>query len=264
MRLLVSVRNPHEAVSALGGGADIIDAKDPAGGALGAVSAEMFGSIIECVGGRVPVSAALGDAGDGGALDERVHAFARAGAAFVKVGFAGLDRRDVVTAMIATACREAAGTGTGTVVVAVAYADYGTAHTLSPDLIAEAAAIGGARGVLLDTAAKDGPGLLQLVAERQLLRWVHRAQSAGLFVALAGQLRATDLRAIAACGADIVGVRGAACEGGRAGTINVECVQGLSTTLRARTGSMRPSAGAVAGLGRSSYPPAPVPTRRQT
>ena len=39
MRLLVSVRNAEEAESALQGGADILDAKEPANGALGKVDA---------------------------------------------------------------------------------------------------------------------------------------------------------------------------------------------------------------------------------
>ncbi len=38
MRLLVSVANAADAAAALAGGADLIDAKDPAGGALTAVA----------------------------------------------------------------------------------------------------------------------------------------------------------------------------------------------------------------------------------
>src|SRR5437764_823524 len=50
MRLLVSVRGPVEARAALAGGADVIDAKDPARGALGAVSAERLAAIRRTVG----------------------------------------------------------------------------------------------------------------------------------------------------------------------------------------------------------------------
>ena len=262
MQLLISVRNPYEARSALDGGADIIDAKEPEAGPLGPVSTEMFGAIVESVGGRAPVSAALDDACDEAAVDEHVRAFARLGAAFVKVGFAGRDRQGHVSRLVAAACRGTADTATA--VVAVAYADFATANSLSPDLIAAAAATGGARGVLIDTARKDGQGLPQLIGARHLREWVHRVQSAGLFVALAGQLRASDLSAMAACNADIVGVRGAACESGRTGTISEARVRALSTHLRARTGSMRPNATVVAMPGRSNHPREPVPMRPRT
>src|SRR5207253_9144383 len=88
MRLLVSVRGPVEACAALAGGADVIDAKDPACGALGAVSAERLAAIRRAVGAARPVSAALGDARDEGTV--AAAAAAAAGAAFVKPGFGGV------------------------------------------------------------------------------------------------------------------------------------------------------------------------------
>src|SRR6187397_801224 len=87
MRLLVSVRNAVEASAALTGGGDIVDAKEPLHGSLGAVSAQALNAIVAAVGTAVPISAALGDLD----LDvgERAGAACRAGATFVKVGFAG-------------------------------------------------------------------------------------------------------------------------------------------------------------------------------
>jgi uncharacterized protein (UPF0264 family) len=62
---------------------------------------------------------------------------------------------------------------------------------------------------------------------------VDRARQAGLFVALAGKLDAADLPAMAALGADLAGVRGAACAGGRTGRVTAErvrrCVAGCAT-----------------------------------
>src|SRR2546429_378056 len=66
MRLLVSVRGPVEARAALAGGADVIDAKDPARGALGAVSAERLAAIRRTVGAVRPVSPAPGGAREEG------------------------------------------------------------------------------------------------------------------------------------------------------------------------------------------------------
>src|SRR5256885_8033438 len=64
MRLLVSVRGSVEARAALAGGADVIDAKDPARGALGPVQRDRLAAIRRVGGAARPLSAALGDAAD--------------------------------------------------------------------------------------------------------------------------------------------------------------------------------------------------------
>ena len=227
VQLLISVRSTAEASSALAGGADIIDAKEPGAGALGAVSLSTFASIADCVAGKVAVTAALGDADDERAVEDRARAFGRAGAAFVKVGFAGIDSLDRVASLLAAARRGAVAARTA--VVAVAYADHARVAALSPDVIVAAAAIAGARGVLLDTAIKNGVGLLQLLDEIALGTWVRRVQANGMFAALAGQLRAIDLAAVRAMGAEIAGVRGAACDGDRRGRINAGKVRALAS-----------------------------------
>jgi hypothetical protein len=61
--LLVSVRSPEEAELALAGGADIIDVKEPAQGALGRAADRTIGAVLDRVAGRRPVSAALGELG---------------------------------------------------------------------------------------------------------------------------------------------------------------------------------------------------------
>jgi uncharacterized protein (UPF0264 family) len=85
----------------------------------------------------------------------------------------------------------------------------------------------GARGVLVDTADKAGPGLLGLLREDALAAWVAEAHAAGLLVALAGRLAAADLPVARALGADVAGVRGAACDGGRGGRVSPERVRAL-------------------------------------
>src|SRR5439155_24791233 len=89
MRLLVSVASAAEASAALAGGADVIDAKDPKAGALGAVSVEVLRDIEAAVAGARPVSAALGEASDAPTIECAARTFAAAGVSFVKVGFAG-------------------------------------------------------------------------------------------------------------------------------------------------------------------------------
>ena len=236
VQLLISVRSRDEALAAIQGGADIIDAKEPTAGALGAVSLATFASIADCIAGDVPVTAALGDADGEPSLEDHARAFGQAGAAFVKVGFAGIDSLARVSSLV-TAARRGVST-TGAAVVAVAYADHDRVAALSPDLIVAAAAVAGAQGVLLDTATKDGVGLLQLFDESQLRAWVCRVQARGMFAALAGQLRAIDLAMVESMGADIAGVRGAACDGDRLGRINAGKVRALaSIRLRIQPGA---------------------------
>jgi uncharacterized protein (UPF0264 family) len=69
-------------------------------------------------------------------------------------------------------------------------------------------------GCLLDTSVKDGRGLLSWLAADELAEIVAEAHDAGLEMGLAGELRAEDLPAIRASGADVAGVRSAACRDG--------------------------------------------------
>jgi len=232
MQLLVSVASAAEAVAALDGGADLIDAKDPRSGALGAVSVDTLRSIRGVVGTARPVTAALGEGDDPAGIARAVEAFA-AHTAFVKIGF-GLVRDDrEASSMAAAAVGAAACAGSGCGVVLVAYADAPSPfafESLSPAWL-DMAAGAGAAGVLLDTAHKDGPALPDLVEARTLARWIDWAHARGLFVAAAGKVTAGDFPWIAACGADIVGVRGAACDAGRTGKISIERVRALARVL---------------------------------
>ena len=97
------------------------------------------------------------------------------------------------------------------------------------------AARAGAAGVLLDTFDKRRGGLRDLVAPHALGAWVATAHDAGLFVALAGKLTASDLPFVRDAGADIAGVRGAACDGGRDGHVTTARVRALRSKCGAMT-----------------------------
>jgi len=232
MKILVSVASAAEAQAARDGGADLIDAKDPFTGALGAVSLETLLEIHRSVGGSRPVTAALGDAADQDAVEHAAFEFAAGGTAFVKIGFASI-RSATRAAALTTAAVRGARTGSADTcgVVAVAYADTGGVTSLTPSALIDVASRAGAVGVLLDTSDKDGLGLRSLVPSRELASWVARAHGAGLVVALAGKLSADDLSWVRDCGADIAGVRGAACDGGRTGRVTAEKVRQLSARL---------------------------------
>jgi len=227
MRLLVSAASSDDARAALDGGAAIVDAKDPAEGPLGPVSIDVFHAIVAAVAGARPVTAAVGDARDETAIEALARDFAAAGASLVKVGFAETSDIRMVDTLARAAVRGAAAGHAGSGVVLVAYADR--AHNaVSPAALLEVASSAGAAGVLLDTADKGGPRLTELAAPGWITEWVRLAHRRSLSVALAGRLCAADLPILAACGTDVAGVRGAACDGGRNGRISAARVRELA------------------------------------
>lgn len=235
MHLLISAADPRDAAAAVAGGADIVDAKEPSAGALGAVTAETFERIVNVVAGRAPVSAALGDRNGAESAAALAGQFAAAGAAFVKIGYGDRVDRVQIGAVTQAAVRSAH--AFGTLVVAVAYAD---AKGLPLEELLDLTAAAGAGGFLIDTADKHGPSLPSLIDAGRMRRLVDSAHRFGMFAAVAGKLTAEDLPLAAAAGADIVGVRGAACAGGRNGQVEAARVQELRAripTLRVERGS---------------------------
>ena len=238
MQLLVSVSNAGEADAALDGGADIVDAKDPASGPLGPVTLETFEAIRHCVADARPLSAALGDPADEDAAYRMASAFVRSGAHFVKAGVLAARDLDEVSGLLTATVNGAADgaqprasrSGTYHGAIAVAYADH--QGVVTPWQLIDVARRTGARGILLDTANKIGPGLLALMSSTDLRKWIQEASSAGLLVAVAGRLTTDDVMQLRDSGADIIGVRGAACVGGRTGRVSADQVRQLKALER--------------------------------
>jgi uncharacterized protein (UPF0264 family) len=236
MRLLVSVRSAAEAVAALTGGADIVDAKEPSRGSLGAVTATVLRGIAAALPPAIPLSVALGDFDRVDTVAAAVAGVARLPArmapVYYKLGFLGADApaadRILVAALDAAAARP-----DRPLIVAAAYADHEQACAPAADALASAAARAGAAGVLIDTHTKDGRDLLHWMPPAQLRGWIRDARRAGLLTAIAGSLDGPGMLAAADCGPDIVGVRGAVCEGGRGGVLQAERVRSVREALDA-------------------------------
>jgi len=150
---------------------------------------------------------------------------------YLKLGFAGVRSPGIVTRLLTTAVATVAETGSAALVVAVAYADADRAETLAPELVTGSAHRAGAAGVLLDTHTKDGIGLLGWLAPHALASWVASTRREGLLTALAGALTLDNVDAVSAAGPEVVGVRGAACEGGRGGQVAANRVRALRQRL---------------------------------
>lgn len=230
MRLLVSVRSAAEAGPALLGGADIIDAKDPARGSLGAVSPEALAAIVRRVPSEAELSLALGDLTcmeQAAQIITRLPAFARQSTTYVKLGFAGVPSPERVGSLLEAALALAREHPLQPRVIAVAYADAGQAESADPESMARVAARSGVAGFLVDTYRKDGRNLLAWMEPRRISALLARGRNAGLITAVAGSLQAEDLPALTLAGPDIVGFRGAACTGGREGRVSQTRVRQL-------------------------------------
>jgi uncharacterized protein (UPF0264 family) len=119
----------------------------------------------------------------------------------------------------------------GAAPVLVAYADHVRAQ--SPDVEELAASAVELRfpAFLIDTAVKDGSTLLDWIAPATLARIRFKLADAGVPIALAGSLDAAGIRKLAPVAPDWFAVRGAACAGGRNGTIDLDRVRRLKALI---------------------------------
>jgi uncharacterized protein (UPF0264 family) len=215
MRLLVSVTDAREARAAMQSGVDIVDVKNPAEGSLGAPTPGMIKRVRDAIPPERPVSAAIGDLPNlPGTAALAALGAARSGAAYVKVGLWGTSTEDEAVAVLRAVREAVAGDAT---VIAAAYADAERVpcRPLPPGAVVAVARRAGVGGCLVDTALKDGRGLFEWLSPDALAALVAEAHAARLEMALAGALRAEDFTAVRATGADIAGVRSAACRDGR-------------------------------------------------
>ncbi len=202
---LASVTSPDEARVCVGAGADLIDAKNPLTGALGALPLTTVSEIVEAVreapGQTRLVSATVGDLPmEPTIVREAVETMADTGVDFVKIGLGGGKAAfDVVDAL------SAFDVGTARL-VGVLFADQ------NPDFsLVEAMAKAGFAGVMLDTAAKRSGRLVDVQSPENLSEFVRLAGQSGLFCGLAGSLKRDDIGLLGRFGADILGFRGALC-----------------------------------------------------
>lgn len=227
-RLLVSVRDTHEARVAVDAGADWIDAKEPRQGALGAVDTIVLQEIVQTVAGCAPVSAALGE------LLEQGRSGARAippGVTLAKFGLAGCRGRSDWPAQLKRTVASLPRTTGG---VAVIYADHASADAPSSDEVIRHGKLAGCRAALVDTHDKQAGGLLDLWTMEECQSAIEQIRAAGMMAVMAGSLTAVSIAQILPLGPDYVAVRGAACRGSRDGSLDGELVRELVAIVRSQ------------------------------
>jgi uncharacterized protein (UPF0264 family) len=226
--LLVSVRNRSEAILALRAGVDLIDIKEPRAGSLGAASSGVIREIVSLCSGKVPLSVALGELLT---AEGECELPAAADIQFAKLGLAGCraehdwhqrwDRRIERLSSPAAA-------------VAVIYADWLTAGAPPPAEVLAHAVRTGCRAVLLDTFDKSQGSLfahLPLAQTTDLVGDIHRL---GLPAVVAGSLSVPMIGQLIEAGADCLAFRGAACRGGRTGSVDALLLRDIVHAVRSQ------------------------------
>jgi uncharacterized protein (UPF0264 family) len=200
--MLASVNSVAEALLVLNADVDIIDLKQPALGALGALDTSTIKQIVAAIDGRCPVSATIGDLPmQPDMVFNAVKAMAETGVDYIKIGFfPGDDWQGTVRKLSVL-------TGQNHALIAVLFADT------KPDF----AIVGLLKqadftGVMLDTMNKRKGSLTRLMAESEIAQFVTQAKARRLLCGLAGSLRLEDIPGLMPYQPDYLGFRGALCQ----------------------------------------------------
>ena len=234
MKLLISPMNEKEASEAIAGGADIIDVKNPKEGALGANFPWVIKKIREITPKNIQVSCTLGDVPNlPGSISLAALGAASLGVDYIKVGLYGFKTAEEAIFLLQNVNKAAKECNPKIKIVAAGYADAERIGAIEPMLIPEIASKAQVDVAMLDTAIKDGKNLFNFLTAKQLEKFVDSSHKFGLEAALAGSLRKQDLPVVYGLGADIAGLRGAACTNSDRvkGQINRKLVRELVETL---------------------------------
>jgi len=229
-RLLVSVRTACEALSALAGGADVIDVKEPSRGSLGRADTDTLTDVVLAVNSRVPVTAALGELLE---FDPASASPIPRGITLSKIGLSGCRTLSDWPARWQQAISSYAGGALSTCngTAAVAYADWAAANAPEPHRVLQTAVELGCCALLIDTWNKWNGTLFDHWPACELKAFVQLARSQRLIVALAGSLVGEDIVRAAQIKPNVIAVRTAACDGGRNGAVNQERVRSIKATI---------------------------------
>ncbi|GAA5053374.1 (5-formylfuran-3-yl)methyl phosphate synthase [Streptomyces similanensis] len=251
MLLLISPDSVEEALECAKAAQhlDIVDVKKPDEGSLGANYPWVIRAIRDAVPADKPVSATVGDVPyKPGTVAQAALGAAVSGATYIKVGLYGCTTPDQAVEVMRGVVRAVKDFRPDALVVASGYADAHRIGCVNPLALPDIARRSGSDGAMLDTAIKDGSRLFDHTPPDVCAQFVRLAHEGGLLAALAGSVKAGDLDELARIGTDIVGVRGAVCEGGdrNAGRIQPELVAAFRAEMDRRVRQHAGQAAAVA------------------
>lgn len=200
--MLASVNSLEEALLIQQFDVDIIDLKQPALGALGALPLHVVKTIVSRVANTHTISATVGDLPmQDEIIFNAVKEMADTGVDYIKIGFFPGQNWAPVIDKLATL------TQGHLRLIAVLFADQ------HPDFsYIEQFSQANFTGIMLDTMNKTQGSLTEVMPLKSIQNFVQTAQQHQLLCGLAGSLRITDIATLIPLNAEYLGFRGALCE----------------------------------------------------
>jgi len=200
-QLLISVTSVDEALMALEFGTDIIDLKDPARGALGALPIQTIKDILDVVNSQKIVSATIGDIGmQPKLLIPAVVAIVELNVDYIKIGFLPSDDTQLCLNALQPIVLS------GAKLIAVLFAEF----KYDVDLI-QAIKAAGFIGIMLDTAEKNGLSLFDHFTQQQCKIFAQQVSEVDLVFGLAGSLKLEHIAQARLIKPHYIGLRGGVC-----------------------------------------------------
>jgi uncharacterized protein (UPF0264 family) len=200
-KMLASVNCLEEAIMAEQANVDIIDLKQPALGALGALETDLVATIVNSPQLTKAISATVGDLPmQADVIFDAVEKMAATGVDYVKIGFFPNGDWQAVTRALKPLSQS------GIQLIAVLFADQNPELTILEDL-----AQAEFSGVMLDTMNKQSGSLTQVMPLANIQSFVEKSKQYKLLCGLAGSLRLSDIACLKSLQADYLGFRGALC-----------------------------------------------------
>jgi dihydroneopterin aldolase len=200
--MLASINSLEEALQIQPLAIDIIDLKNPAQGALGALPLNTVRQIVQHLGPEKALSATIGDLPmQAEAILNAVSNMAETGVDYIKIGFFPGTQNKAIIQMLGSIIQSSS-----LRLIAVLMADLKPDFSVLPWL-AEA----GFTGVMLDTAYKQTGSLLDVISPDKLQQFVKSARQYALLTGLAGSLRPHHIDDLLGLNPDYLGFRGALC-----------------------------------------------------
>ena len=232
MKLLVSPINLEEALTAMNGGADIIDVKNPKEGSLGANFPWVIKSVSDAVNSKVPISATIGDFNyKPGTASLAALGAAVSGADFIKVGLFDIQTKEQALEMAQRVVKSVKNYDSSKKVVISGYADYKRINSIPVSELPPICKEAGADVVMMDTGVKDGRSTFEFMTNEELSDFTDAAREHGLLSAIAGSINFGDIDALNQIDPDIIGIRGCVCGGDRNSVIQQKLVEDLKAIL---------------------------------
>jgi len=212
-QLLISVTSIEEAQIALENGADFIDLKDPAQGALGALPLVTISEIVSYVkvvsnSTRKLTSATIGDLPmKPQFIAEQVAQLAKTGVDIIKIGFFDDGENRLSDYESCLSALEPL-VKSGLKLIAVLFAEYKYPFSLISSI-----KNAGFYGVMLDTAIKNGTTFLDYFTEEEFNKFSQNVRAHNLIFGLAGSLAIQHVAKVKEFNPSYMGFRGGVCVG---------------------------------------------------